>query len=51
VYIFPFFKQNEKALEKKKRKDENTLEKKKYNNVTPRVSLAWTLKKQCRVWK
>jgi hypothetical protein len=51
VYILQFFKENEKALEKKKRKDENTFEKKKQNNVTPRVSLVQTLEKQCYVWK
>jgi len=51
VYILPFLKKYEKALEKKKREDENMFEKKKQNNVTPRVSLAQTLKKQCNVWK
>jgi hypothetical protein len=46
VYILQFFKENEKALEKK-RKNENTFEKKKQNNVTPGVSLVQTLEKQC----
>jgi hypothetical protein len=40
VYILPFFKESEKALEKMKKEDENTFEKKKQNNVTPRVHLA-----------